>query len=124
MTFTDFLKILSNAKMVIATITVIITSFIGAYQLAGEYFVTKAYAAGFEKNAQQQIHQLKKLTQQNTLMMFEFQALKYEDKMLSGQALTPTQQRQYDLIKKQLENLKQINPIADTPVPLTPTDGG
>ena len=112
------LKVLSDAKMTIATIGVIITSFIGAYQLASEYFVTKVYAMNMINDAQTQIHHLKRLNVQNTTMILELRMLKYEGKLERTGKLTPTEKREYDYLQKKIDALDTLNIKQDNLVPI------
>lgn len=100
-------EVLSNAKYVIATIGVIISSLIGAYELTTEYFVTQSYAAELERHTYKQLQELKSLNQQNTIMILELRLLGYEDKMSKG-PLSPTDKRTYDYLKNQLEKIKVL----------------
>ena len=99
------IQILNNAKMTIGTIAIIGTSMIGGYNFVSEYFVTKTYAIELEKSTYSQINELKNMTKQNTGMIIELRMIKYEMKIEKNQKLTPTEQREYDLLKAQLSTM-------------------
>lgn len=103
-----FLELLNNAKLIIGTLIIVITSLIGAYNFTTEVFVTKAYAEDIVKNTQTQIQELKELNKTNTVMILELRLMKFEDKMNSGKELTATEKRQYEFIKKKIEKLNEF----------------
>lgn len=100
-----FLKILGDAKYVIATIALITTSLIGGVKLMSDYFVTKAFADNLTNDVQSQIQQLKSLNKSNTIMIIQLRLLRFEQKMESGNELTPSEKREYKILTKKLEKL-------------------
>lgn len=108
MNLEKLIKVLTDAKGIIATIAIICTSLIGGYQVITDTFVTKAVAADMVKDAQTQIHELKQISQQNTSMIIELRLLKYEQKVEDGYSLSPTESREYDILKKRLETMNTV----------------
>lgn len=100
-----FLTILGEAKYVITTIILIVTSFVGGIKLMSDYFVTKSYADTQINDIKSQLIGAMNLSKTNTILIYQLRLSKFEDKMESGKKLSPSEQRQYDILKKQLEKL-------------------
>ena len=96
---------MKEAKMVVITISFIVASFTGAYTIVSEYFVTKIYATELVREVENKLSELKKQTADNKKILIEMRMIRMEEKISRGETLTPTEQRVYNKLKKDYENM-------------------
>ena len=101
MNFTKLKKLIAEAKMVITTVSFIIASIVGGYQIITKYFVTKAYAKELITDVTNQLNELKKQTVTNHSILTEMRLIRLEAKISRGEHLTPTESRVYDRLRKE-----------------------
>lgn len=103
--FTKLKKVMLEAKLIIITISFIVASITGAYTIASEYFVTKAYAAELTRGVKDELIELKKQTYTNKKILTEMRLIRIETKIFRDEKLTPTEVRVYEKLKKDYEKL-------------------
>ena len=100
----DFVTVLNNSKMIVASIAFIVTSVVGGYKIFVENIVTVAVAEEMVTKAvtdmDVKIRALKAQTDATNKMVIEMQLIRLETKMYNKQQLTPTEKRVYDKLKK------------------------
>jgi len=101
--FTRLKTIVADAKIVIATGSIILAAGTGAYTIAGEYFVTKVYADELVSKVNNDLRELKKQTSTNKKILTEMRMIRIESKMGRGETLTPTEKRVYEHLKKEFD---------------------
>jgi len=97
------LKYIQEAKMILATLAILLSSLTGAYYYASKLFVTTIYATELTTQYEKTIYQVRLQIKQNALMINEMRLIRLENKM-QHKPLTPTELRVYEMLKK-----KQIN---------------
>ena len=101
MDFAKLKKIVTEAKMIITTISFLIASVVGGYQIVTRYFVTKAYANELIGGVKSDLEELKKQTNTNHKILLEMRMIRLETKQARGDKLTPTEVRVYERLKKE-----------------------
>ena len=95
----------SNAKMMVITIAFIGSSIIGGYTVVSEHFITRIHADQLIQQVETKLSELKKHTQSNKKMLVEMRLIRIEEKIGRGETLTPTEQRVYDKLKKDYDDI-------------------
>jgi len=96
MNFDKIKKIVTEAKLILSSIALVITAIVGGYNVVTEYFVTKAYAKEMISDVSNQLTELKKQTIQNHKLIVEMRLIRIENKVANGNKLTPTESRIYN----------------------------
>jgi len=99
-------KIIAEAKMIITTISFMVASVIGGYQIVTRYFVTKVYAKEMILSVTKQIDELKEQTLVNRHILTEMRLIRLESKLSRGEVLTPTEVRIYEKLKEDYKKIK------------------
>ena len=108
------LTLISEAKLILGSISIVIAALIGSYNIVTDYFVTKAYAKEMESSLKQMIRSQSLQTQQNSVMLMELKLSDYEKRLSKGERLTPTETRQYNrLLKVYDKTLDQTHIITE-----------
>jgi hypothetical protein len=102
----QFVNMLNNAKTLITGVVILVTSVIGGYNLAGEYFITKAHAAELISEVSKELNELKKQTKDNKRILTEMRLIRIENKIYNNEKLTPTEDRIYQKLKKEYETFQ------------------
>ena len=99
----EFLNKLNNVKIILSTGALIIATLVGGYNIVTNIFVTKSYAKELESKFEKSMEDLRIQTLTNSRMIIEMQMIRLENKMARGEKLTPTEKRQYELLKEKLK---------------------